>query len=155
MSKVDPIPAGYPQLSPSLAVHDAAAAIDFYCTVFGATVRMRMQAPDGRIGHSELQIGEGVVMLADEYPEIGFVGPRAIGGTPVTLSLYVDDVDAVFAKAIGAGATSDRAVQDQFYGDRSGQFIDPFGHRWNVATHIEDVPPDEMDRRAAAAMGGG
>jgi PhnB protein len=122
--------------------------------VFGATERMRMGAPGGKVGHAELAIGESVVMLADEFPEMGIVGPKSIGGTPVTLSVYVDDVDATFATALGAGATEVRAVEDQFYGDRSGQFLDPFGHRWSVATHVEDVGEDEMQRRAAAMTSG-
>jgi PhnB protein len=154
MANVKPIPDEYPQLIPYLAVDGADAAIAFYTTVFGATERMRMPAPGGRVGHAELQIGDSMIMLADEFPEMGNKSPKTIGGSPVTLSIYVEDVDAVFAKAVEGGATSLRAVEDQFYGDRSGQFEDPFGHRWNVSTHVEDVPPDEMERRAAAAMGG-
>ncbi len=152
---VKPIPDEYPQLIPYLSVDGADAAIAFYTTVFGATERMRMPAPGGRVGHAELQIGDSMIMLADEFPEMGNKSPKTIGGSPVTLSIYVEDVDAVFAKAVEGGATSLRAVEDQFYGDRSGQFEDPFGHRWNVSSHVEDVPPDEMERRAAAAMGGG
>jgi PhnB protein len=139
---------------PYLIVDGAAAAIDFYKSVFGATERMRMPRPDGRLGHAELEMGESVIMLADEHPEMGIHGPKMIGGTPVTLHVYVEDSDAAFERAVNAGATSLRPMEDQFYGDRSGQFEDPFGHRWNVATHVEDVPPDEMERRAAAAMGG-
>ena len=111
-------------------------------------------APDGRIGHAELQFGDSVVMLSDEYPEMGVKGPKSLGGTPVTLSVYVEDVDAVFGQAVQAGASALRQPENQFYGDRSGQFEDPFGHRWSVATHVEDVSPDEMARRAAEAMGG-
>ena len=122
--------------------------------MLGATERTRMAQPDGRIGHAELAIGDSVIMLSDEYPEMGIMGPKRLGGTPVTLSVYVPDVDATYRRALGAGATSVRAVEDQFYGDRSGQFLDPFGHRWSVATHIEDVPPEEMARRAAAANAG-
>jgi PhnB protein len=155
MAKVKPIPDGYPRVSPSICVDGAAAAIEFYVKVLGATERMRFDAPDGRIGHAELQFGDSVVMLSDEYPEMGFRGPKAFGGTPVTLSVYVDDVDKVFDHALSAGATSLRPVENQFYGDRSGSFEDPFGHRWNVATHVEDVPPDEMEKRAAEMMGGG
>ena len=147
---VKPIPDGYPQLSPYLVVDGAAAAIDYYIEVFGAKERMRMGGPDGKIGHAELEIGDALVMLADEYPDMGYVGPKTVGGTPVTISLYVEDADAVYAKALENGATSTREVELQFYGDRSGQFLDPFGHRWSVATHVEDVPPDEMERRAAA-----
>lgn len=113
-----------------------------------------MTGPDGRIGHAELQLGDSVIMLSDEYPEAGAVGPKTVGGSPVMLNVYVADVDAVFAKALAAGATELRAVANQFYGDRSGSFEDPFGHRWSVATHVEDVPAGEMAARAAAAMGG-
>ena len=154
MSPVKPIPDGYPRVSPYLCVNGGTAALEFYKSVFGATERMRMPAPDGRIGHAELQFGDSVIMLADEYPEMGVRSPHAIGGTPVTISVYVEDVDAVFNRAVAAGAKSVRAVETQFYGDRSGQFEDPFGHRWSVATHVEDVAPDEMERRAANAMSG-
>ncbi|MEP6660660.1 MAG: VOC family protein [Acidimicrobiales bacterium] len=155
MAKVKPVPDGYPTVSPGLSIDGAAAAIEFYVKVLGATERMRFDAPDGRIGHAELQIGDSVIMLSDEYPEMGFRSPKAIGGTPVTMNVYVDNVDAVFARALAEGATSLRPVENQFYGDRSGAFEDPFGHRWNVAMHVEDVPPDEMEKRAAAAMGAG
>lgn len=151
---VNPIPDGYPRVSPSLAIDGAAEAIDFYTSVLGATERMRVQSPDGKVGHSELQIGDSVIMLADEYPDMGFAGPKTVGGTPVTIGVYVEDVDAVFAAALAAGATELRAVQDQFYGDRSGQFEDPWGHRWNVASQVEDISPEEMDKRAAEAMKG-
>jgi len=154
MAGVKPIPDGYPQVIPSLAVDGAAAAIDFYCSVLGASVRLRMDGPGDRVGHAELQLGDSVIMLADEFPEIDFRGPKSVGGTPVTLSVYVDDVDAVFAKALNAGATELRPIANQFYGDRSGQFEDPFGHRWSVATHIEDVSEEEMMKRAQA-MGDG
>ena len=154
MAAVSPIPEGYPQVTPYLFVDGAAAAIDFYTRVFGASERMRMPGPEGRIGHAELQLGNSVIMLADEFPEMGQRGPRSIGGTPVTMSVYTEDVDAVFERAVQGGATPLQPVQDQFYGDRSGQFEDPFGHRWSVASHVEDVPPDEMARRAAQAMGG-
>ncbi len=148
MSPVKPIPAGYPRVSPYLSVDGAAAAIDFYKKVLGATERMRMDAPDGRIGHAELQLGDSVVMLADEYPEMKIVGPKKVGGTPVTISVYVEDVDATFKAALDAGAKELRPLTDEFYGDRIGQFEDPFGHRWSVATHIEDVSPEEMAKRA-------
>jgi PhnB protein len=151
---VKPIPDGYPRVSPYLVVDGAAQAIDFYTQVLGATERMRMGGPDGKIGHAELQFGDSVVMLADEYPDMGYVGPKAVGGTPVTIGVYVEDVDKTFDAAVKAGAKALRPVEDQFYGDRSGQIEDPFGHRWSLQTHIEDVPPDEMQKRAAA-MGGG
>jgi PhnB protein len=148
----DPIPAGYPRVTPYLIVDGAGAAIEFYRSIFGATERMRMPAPDDKVGHAELEIGQSVIMLADEFPDMGARGPRAVGGTPVTLHVYVEDVDRVFDQAVAAGAKALRPVEDRFYGDRSGQFEDPFGHRWDVATHVEDVPPDEMAKRAAAAM---
>jgi PhnB protein len=154
MADVKPIPDGYPQITPYLHIDGAAAAIDFYREIFGATERMRMPGPGGKIGHAELEFGDSVVMLSDEHPDMGILGPKAVGGTPVTISVYVDDVDAAFERAINAGAKSQRPVENQFYGDRSGQFEDPFGHRWNVATHVEDVPPEEMSKRAAAAMAG-
>lgn len=155
MADVKPIPDGYPRVSPYLCVAGAAAAIDFYTRVFDARERMRMEAPSGKIGHAEVEVGDSVVMVSDEFPEMGAQSPASVGGTPVTLSVYVEDVDAVFDRAIEAGATAIRPVEDQFYGDRLGMFADPFGHRWSVATHVEDVPPDEMERRAAEAMGQG
>ncbi len=151
---VKPIPDGYPQVTPYLCIDGAGAAIEFYRDVLGATERMRMPGPDDTIGHAEVQIGDSVIMLSDEQPDMGMRGPKTLGGTPVTLSVYVDDVDAAFDRAVSAGATPLRPVEDQFYGDRTGQFEDPFGHQWSVASHIEDVPPDEMARRAAEAMGG-
>jgi PhnB protein len=154
MAKVKPIPDGYPQVIPYLSIEGASAAIDFYATVLGAKERMRMTAPDGKIGHAELEIGDSVIMLADVFPDMGGQAPKQLGGTPVSVMVYVTDVDAVFDRAIKEGATAERKVEDQFYGDRAGQFVDPFGHKWFVATHIEDVPPDEMAKRAAAAMGG-
>jgi len=153
MAAVQAIPDGYPQVTPYLCVDGAAAAIDFYRRVFGATERMRMGGPDGKVGHAELQIGSGLVMLADEFPDMGHRSPKALGGSPVTVSLYVEDVDAVFARALEAGATEVRPVTDQFYGDRAGQFWDPWGHLWSVATHVEDVSPEEMARRAEAMAG--
>lgn len=145
---VNPVPEGYRSVIPYLVVDDAAAAIDFYVQVFGATEVMRMEM-EGRIGHAELAIGDSHVMLADEHPEMGYRGPRAFGGSAVTIMVYLPDVDRVFDRAIDAGATAERAVEDQFYGDRSGTFVDPFGHRWIVATHVEDVAPEEMERRMA------
>ena len=154
MADVKPIPDGYPQVTPYLCVDGAKAAIEFYSNVLGATERMHMPGPDGKIGHAELELGDSLIMLADEYPEMGVRGPKAVGGTPVTIMIYVEDADAVFDAAVAAGATSLRPVENQFYGDRIGQFEDPFGHRWSVATHVEDVPPDEMEKRAAEAMSG-
>lgn len=148
-STVKPIPEGYPSLTPYLIVDRAAEAIEFYRKAFGASERMRMPAPDGKIGHAEIEIGDSRVMLADEFPEMGVRGPKAIGGTPVRLHVYVEDVDVVVSRALAAGAKQVRAVEDQFYGDRSGGFEDPFGHVWHVATHIEDVAADELQRRAA------
>jgi PhnB protein len=152
MADVNPIPEGYPRVTPYLTVDGGDAAIRFYTEVLGATERMRMPSPDGRIGHAELSLGDSIIMLSDEHPDMGVRGPKSIGGTATTLHVYVEDADAVFDAALAAGATEIRAVENQFYGDRSGQFEDPFGHRWNVATHVEDVPPDEMQRRAAEAM---
>jgi PhnB protein len=155
MPDVSPIPPEYPRVIPYLSVADAGKAIDFYRDVFGAVEQVRMGGPDGKIGHAEIGIGDSVVMLADPFPDMGTKTPTDLGGSPVMLMVYVEDVDAVFAKAIAGGSKELSPVQDQFYGDRSGQFEDPFGHRWNVASHIEDVTPEEMEKRAAEAMGGG
>ncbi len=144
-----PIPEGYPRVSPYLVVDGAQKAIEFYTTVLGFTERMRMPGPDGRIGHAEMQLGDSVVMLADEFPDVGAKAPSAYGGSPVSLSVYVEDVDATFERAAEAGATVVRPLENQFYGDRSATFDDPFGHRWTIQTHIEDVSPEEMGRRAA------
>ena len=146
---VNPVPEGYRSVIPYLVVDDAAAAIDYYAEVFGATEVMRMDM-DGRIGHAELAIGDSHIMLADEHPDMGYRGPRAFGGSAVTIMVYLPDVDSVFARATAKGGTAEREVQDQFYGDRSGTFVDPFGHRWIVATHVEDVTPEEIERRMAA-----
>lgn len=149
---VQPIPEGYPRVTPYLCVDGAAAAIDFYVSVLGAEERMRMPAPGGKIGHAELALGNSVIMLADEHPDMAFRSPKAIGGTPVTLHVYVADVDSVFARALARGAKELSPLKDEFYGDRTGQIEDPFGHRWNVASHIEDVPEEEMAKRAQEAM---
>jgi PhnB protein len=146
---VKAIPDNYPQVIPYLIVDGAGEAIEFYKTVLGATERMRLGGPDGKIGHAELEIGEAMIMLADENPGMSIEGPKSVGGTPVTIHVYLEDADATFERAIQAGAKSLRAVEDQFYGDRSGQFEDPYGHRWNVATHVEDISEEEMARRAA------
>ncbi|WP_420625749.1 VOC family protein [Candidatus Poriferisodalis sp.] len=148
---VQPIPDDYPRVSPTLSVDGAAEAIDFYVNVLGMTERMRIDM-GGKIGHSELALGDSLIMVADEFPEMGFVGPKSLGGTPVHMTVYVEDVDAIFAAALEAGASELRSVEDQFYGDRSGQFEDPWGHAWNVMTHVEDVDPEELARRSEAAM---
>jgi PhnB protein len=153
MSDVNPISSDYPRVCPYLHVDGASAAIDFYTEVFGALERMRLPGRDGRVGHAELAIGDSIVMLADENPSIGVVGPRTLGGTPLTLAIYVGDVDATVAKAVELGAKQTRAVEDQFYGDRVGMIEDPFGHVWSVQSHVEDVSPEEMRRRAAAMDG--
>lgn len=141
----------YPRVSPFLFVAGAEAAIDFYRGVFDATERIRVREPDGRIGHAELQIGDSVVMLADEFPDHDAPGPRSVGGTPVAISVYVDDVDEVFHRALAGGSRSLREIADEDYGDRVGMFEDPFGHRWMVATRVERVPPGEIIRRMSAA----
>jgi PhnB protein len=149
-SKVKPVPEGYHNVTPYLIVNGAARALDFYKRVFGATERMRMAGPDGKVGHAEIGIGDSVIMLADEHPEMGARAPGAFGGTAVSIMLYVDDVDATVKTAVAHGAKVLRAIEDKFYGDRTGTIEDPFGHHWHVGTHKEDVPPDEMQRRAAA-----
>ncbi len=154
MSAVQPIPAGYPRVTPYLSVDGGAAAIDFYVQVLGATESVRMAGPEGKIGHAELKIGDSLIMLADASAEMGGQTPGSLGGTPVTLMVYVEDVDTVCEKAVAAGATMERDVDVQFYGDRAGQFVDPFGHKWFIATHVEDVDPEEMQRRAAKVMAG-
>jgi PhnB protein len=151
---VNPIPDGYHVITPYLCVDGAADAIEFYKDVFGAVETVRMPQPDGRVGHAELQFGDSVVMLSDEFPEMGVVGPKTLGGTPMTLHLYVEDSDRTFERAVTAGSTVVQPVEDRFYGDRSGQLVDPWGHKWNVATHVEDVDPEEMQRRAAEEMSG-
>jgi len=149
-SKVKPIPDGYHSVTPYLILSNAAKGIEFYKSVFGATELMRFNGPGGKIGHAELQIGDSRIMLADEHPQMGARSPETVGGTPVSLALYVEDVDAVAQRALAAGAKVIQPVQDKFYGDRSGTFTDPFGHQWTIATHKEDVPPQEIERRAAA-----
>src|SRR4051812_9397309 len=144
-----PIPDGYQRVMPYLIVRGATKALDFYKRAFGGKERMRLPMGD-RIGHAEIQIGDCVVMLADEFPEMGAKSPETIGGTPVGLCLYVEDVDAVFKQALAAGGKEEKPVKDQFYGDRSGTLIDPFGHKWTIATHVEDVSPEEMRRRMAS-----
>jgi PhnB protein len=142
-----PIPEGYHSITPYLAVEDAAKAIDWYKQVLGASEILRFEH-GGKIGHAEIKIGDSILMLSDEWPEGGHLSPKTQGGTTVGLMLYVNDVDDTFRKALDAGAKEERPVQDQFYGDRSGTLVDPFGHRWHVATHVEDVSEDELKRRA-------
>jgi PhnB protein len=149
MAGVKPIPDGYPRLNPYLIVDGAAKAIEFYQAVFGARERSRLGAPGGKIGHAELEIGDSLIMIADEFPSMDAFGPAKFGGSPIGLHIYVADVDAVASKAVAAGGKLVRPVQNQFYGDRSGTIEDPFGHRWHVATHVEDVTEDEIARRAA------
>jgi PhnB protein len=146
-----PIPEGYHSITPYLIVTGAASAVEFYKHAFGARELLRIPHPDGRIGHAELQIGDSRIMLADEFPEMGARSPMSLGGTPVGIQLYVDDVDTVVARALAAGAKMIRPVKDQFYGDRSGTLNDPFGHQWTISTHKEDVSPAELQKRAAAA----
>ena len=149
---VKPIPDGYHSVQPYLAVDDAAKAIDWYKQALGATELFRMDGPGGTIGHAELKIGDSVVLLADPFPQASTKPPKELGGTTASLMLYVEDVDAIVNRATDAGATVTMEVADQFWGDRFGSFTDPFGHSWSIATHIEDVPPDEMERRAAEFM---
>lgn len=150
MSKVKPIPEGYHSVTPYLCCRDAGAAIEFYKKAFGAKELMRMDN-QGKVGHAEIQIGDSRIMLADEFPEMGFLSPQSVGGSPIMIHLYVEDVDTTANRAVSAGAKVTRPIADQFYGDRGGQFEDPFGHKWYVATHKEDLSPEEIGRRAASA----
>ena len=147
----NPIPEGYHAITPYLCVKGAASALEFYKRALGATEILRMPHPDGRIAHAEIKIGAAIIMLADEFPEMGVRSPKSLGGTPVTLHMYVQDVDTLVAKATAEGLKVLRPVEDQFYGDRGGKFEDPFGHNWWIATHKEDVAPEELAKRAAAA----
>ena len=150
---VKPIPDGYHTATPYLIIEGAADAIEFYKQAFGAVELFRMPGPGGKIGHAEIKIGDSPIMLADAYPDMGYNGPKSLGGSPVSLMIYVEDVDTVFNRAVDAGATVKEAVSDKFYGDRMGTLIDPFGHVWHVATHKEDVSVAEMEKRAKAASG--
>jgi PhnB protein len=150
---VQAIPEGFEGATPYLSINGAAEAIEFYKKAFGAVETMRLAQPDGRIGHAELKIGKASIMLADEFADIGFLSPKSLGGSPVTIHIYVEDVDALAARAQAAGAKVLRAVANRFYGDRVGKFEDPFGHVWSFATHVEDVSREEMGERAAAAHG--
>ena len=149
---VKPVPEGFHTLTPILTVRGAAAAIDFYRRAFGAEEVFRSPGPDGRIMHAQLRIGNSVFMLHDEFPEMGGKGPAALGGTPVGLWIYTDEVDAAWKRAVDAGATVKMPLSNQFWGDRFGMVEDPFGHQWSLAQHIEDVPREEMPKRAQAAM---
>lgn len=149
---VSPIPEGYHSVTPYLILKNAAAAIEFYKKAFGAVELLRMAAPGGKIGHAEIKIGDSPVMLADEFPDMGFKGPESLGGTPVSLMVYVDDVDKIYPQAIAAGGKEMRPLQNQFYGDRSGTLTDPFGHVWTISTHVEEVSEEELAKRAEAAM---
>jgi PhnB protein len=151
MANVKPIPEGYHSVTPYLIVKGAARALEFYERAFGAVELTRIDHHDGRLGHAEIKIGDSHVMLADEFPEMGARSAHAIGGSPISLVVYVNDVDAVVPRAVAAGAKLSRPIADQFYGDRMGTIEDPFGLTWHVATHVEDVAPDELQRRAAAA----
>jgi len=148
--KVKPIPDGHRTVTPYLAIKNAAKALEFYKEAFGAIESYRLMLPDGRIGHAEIRLGDSLVMLADEFPEFGGTAPETLGGSPVNIHLYVEDVDAFFRRAVAAGARERKAVMDQFYGDRSGQLEDPFGHLWWVATRKEDIGPEEMQKRVQA-----
>jgi PhnB protein len=150
---VRPVPEGYSSVTPYLIVTGAADAIEYYKKVFNASEIMRFPQPDGKIGHAEIKIGDSIVMLADEAPAMGHRSPQSLGGSATGLMLYVEDVDTVFSRAVEAGGKTLQPLKDQFYGDRSGSLIDPFGHIWTVATHIEDVEPEEMQRRMDAAVG--
>jgi PhnB protein len=151
-----PIPEGFRTITPHLIIKGAGQAIDFYKKAFGAEEIMRMPGPDGKsVMHAEVKIGDSHLMIADEFPEYGCKGPKTLGGTPVTVHLYVKDVDSVFNQAIKAGATAKMPITDMFWGDRYGKLSDPFGHEWSIATHKEDVSPQECAKRAAAQFGGG
>jgi len=152
--EVKPVPAGYHTVTPYLTVNDASRAIDFYKRAFGAQETVRMQGPPGKIGHAELKIGDSMIMLADEMPGSGCRAPQSLGGSTVNIFMYVTDVDSTFKQAVNAGAKVETAPADMFWGDRFGKLTDPFGHSWSVATHKEDVAPEEMQKRAQAAMSG-
>lgn len=152
-TNVNYLPAGYHTATPYLIVNDGARAIEFYKQAFGATEVLRLALPDGKVGHAEIKIGDSHIMLADEFPDMDARSPATIGGTPVSMLLYFQDCDAVFARAVSVGARVLRPVQDQFYGDRAGTVADPFGHKWTIATHTEDLSPEEIQKRASALFG--
>ena len=149
-SKVKPIPDGHHTVAPYLAIKNAVSALEFYKKAFGATETYKLIIPDGRLGHAEIRLGDSLIMLSDEFPEFGGKAPEALGGSPVSIHLYVEDVDAFVKRAVAEGARVLKPVADQFYGDRSGQLEDPYGHLWWVATHKEDVAPEEMQKRVRA-----
>jgi PhnB protein len=150
MSKVNAIPEGYEGATPYLIIKGAARALEFYKNAFGASEVMRMPGPGGTVGHAEIKIGKAIIMLADEFPDMNCKSPQSFGGSPVSIMVYVQDVDTFIDRAVSAGAKVLRPVANQFYGDRSCSLEDPFGHQWHFATHVEDVPPDEMAKRAEA-----
>ena len=154
MADVKPIPEGYHSITPYLIIDGAADALEYYKKAFGAIELFRMEH-QGKIGHAEMKIGDSPFMLGDEMPQLGYRGPKALGGSPVGIMIYVEDCDTIFKQAIAAGGTETKPLQDQFYGDRSGTLTDPFGHNWTVATHKEDVSPEEIDKRLAAMAAGG
>jgi len=154
MANVKPIPEGYHSVTPYLIIKGAADAIEYYKKAFGATELFRMEN-DGKVGHAEIKIGDSPLMVSDAHPEMGYVSPRTLAGSPVGSMIYVEDVDTTFNRAIKSGGVETKPLQDQFYGDRSGTLTDPFGHVWTVATHKEDVAPEEMEKRMAAAGHGG
>jgi len=149
-SKAKPVPDGHRTVAPYLAIKNAVSALEFYQKAFGAKETYRLVLPDGRLGHAEIRLGDSLIMLADEFPELGGKAPESLGGSPVSIHLYVEDVDAFVKRAVAEGARLLKPVADQFYGDRSGQLEDPYGHLWWVATHKEDVVPEEMQKRVRA-----
>ena len=151
-AKPNPIPAGYHTVTPYMIISDAAKALDFYKKAFNATEIMRFASPDGKIGHAEIMIGNSHLMIADEFPQMGAKSAKTLGGSPIGIMLYVENVDSLFAQAVAAGGTVARPVKDQFYGDRSGTITHPFGLQWTISTHVEDIALDEMNRRAANAI---
>ena len=151
-AKVNPIPQGYSTVVPYISVKGASDAIAYYKKAFGAEETVRMDVPDGKIGHAELKIGDSLVMLSDPFPQASTTPPKELGGTSASIFMYVEDVDAVVQKAVDAGATVTMEVEDQFWGDRFGSITDPFGHNWSIATHIEDLRPEKIEERGKAAM---
>jgi PhnB protein len=152
-AKTRPVPDGYHTVTPYLIVRDAAGAIEFYKKAFGATETMRIASPPGRVGHAEIRIGDSAIMLADEFPDMGARSPQSIGGSPVSILLYVEDVDAVVDRAVAVGAKLQRPIEDKFYGDRAGSVEDPFGHTWHVATRKENLSAEEVQKRARELFG--